>query len=110
MTFESSMQKGVRNFSEAVCSVVMNIPQGTTLSYAAVAKKAGFPGAARAVGSLMRRNYDKSVPCHRVIRSDGRLGEYNRGDEEAKAKRLVEEGVRAEKRVIKQGRYVWYVV
>jgi len=42
-----------------------------------VAKKAGKPGAARAVGNIMARNVDKSVPCHRVIRSDGKLGGYN---------------------------------
>lgn len=108
LAFESSMQKGVRNFSEAVCSVVMSIPEGTTLSYEAVAKKAGFPGAARAVGSLMKKNSDWKVPCHRVIRSDGRVGAYNRGGEEGKAARLKQEGVRIQVRVV-AGKCAWFM-
>ena len=97
------------SFREAVLWVVRAIPRGEVFSYAEVAKRARYPGSARAVGSLMRRNVDASVPCHRVIRSDGRLGEYNRGGEEAKAKQLVSEGVRVEERVMKQGKRVWYV-
>lgn len=52
----------------------------------------GFPGAARAVGTVMRKNFDPLVPCHRVICSDGRLGAYNRGGAERKAELLREEG------------------
>lgn len=57
-----------------------------------VAERAGYPGAARAVGTVMKRNYDPSVPCHRVVRSDGRIGAYNRGGEEAKRELLRAEG------------------
>ena len=42
---------------------------------------AGKPKAARAVGAIMRANHDPSVPCHRVVKSDGTLGGYNRGVE-----------------------------
>lgn len=54
------------------------------MSYKEVAARAGHPGAARAVGAIMRTNKDKSVPCHRVIKSDGTLGGYNglRGEKE----------------------------
>ncbi|NTW15587.1 MAG: MGMT family protein [Candidatus Moranbacteria bacterium] len=79
------------SFRDSVLDVVKAIPKGRTMSYSAVAEAAGFPGAARAVGSLMRKNFDPSVPCHRVIRSDGRPGEYNRGGEEAKRKLLERE-------------------
>ena len=68
-------------FRETVFRVVKNIPKGETLTYKEVARRAGSPGAARAVGSMMKSNYDPTVPCHRVIRSDGKLGEYNRGAE-----------------------------
>ena len=42
-------------------------------------------GAARAVGAILKTNYDPTVPCHRVIRSDGSLGGYNRGASEKQA-------------------------
>ncbi|NTW45922.1 MAG: MGMT family protein [Candidatus Moranbacteria bacterium] len=80
------------SFRDSVLDVVKAIPKGATMSYGQVAEAAGFPGAARAVGSLMRKNFDPSVPCHRVIRSDGRPGNYNRGGEEAKRKLLEREG------------------
>lgn len=71
-------------FREKVIAIVKKIPKGKTLSYKEVAGKAGHPGAARAVGAIMRVNKDKKVPCHRVIRSDGTLGGYNgiRGEKE----------------------------
>lgn len=81
------------NFKERVLTVVRKIPKGQTLSYGQVAYAAGYVGAARAVGTLMAHNHDKTVPCHRVIRSDGKIGEYNGGGPEAKLKRLQSEGV-----------------
>ncbi len=68
-------------FRDEVLRIVRAIPRGCTLSYKAVAARAGSPKAFRAVGALMKKNYDPSVPCHRVIRSDGTAGEYNRGAE-----------------------------
>lgn len=82
-----------RGFRESILDVVRGIPKGETMSYGEVARRAGFPGAARAVGSLMKRNVDPGIPCHRVIRTDGRPGEYNRGGEDAKRKLLHQEGV-----------------
>lgn len=80
-------------FADKVREVVRAIPKGQTMTYGEVAAYAGSPGAARAVGSIMKHNYDPSVPCHRVVRSDGRVGEYNRGGAEAKKKILIKEGV-----------------
>ncbi len=68
-------------FTQRVLQVVANIPRGETMSYKAVAAAAGSPNAYRAVGSVMKYNYDPSIPCHRVIKSSGELGEYNRGAE-----------------------------
>ena len=81
------------DFSEKVLAVVRAIPRGQVMSYGEVAKQAGHPGAARAVGSLMKQNHDDSVPCHRVVRADGRAGRYNRGDAN-KIKLLRSEGVK----------------
>lgn len=81
-----------KDFGDKVRDVVRKIPKGKTMTYATVAKLAGSPGAARAVGTIMAGNYDIRVPCHRVIRSDGKIGEYNRGGEKAKRALLIKEG------------------
>ncbi len=72
-------------FKQRVLEVVESIPVGSTLSYKEVAELAGSPRAFRAVGSLMRKNQDPGVPCHRVICSDGSLGGYNGGIEKKRA-------------------------
>lgn len=66
-------------FSESVLSVVAQIPKGSTMTYREVAEAAGRPRAYRAVGNILNRNYNSSIPCHRVVRSDGEPGGYNRG-------------------------------
>lgn len=49
------------------------------MTYKEVARKAGRPRAYRAVGNILHANCDPEIPCHRVIRSDGKIGGYNRG-------------------------------
>jgi methylated-DNA-[protein]-cysteine S-methyltransferase len=80
------------DFGKNVIRIVVQIPEGSVLTYAQVAARAGSPRAFRAVGAIMKSNYDPNIPCHRVIRSDGSPGEYNRGREE-KIRRLQSEGV-----------------
>lgn len=80
-------------FSQRVKAVVAKIPEGKVMTYGAVAKAVGSTGSARAVGTVMRGNYDPAVPCHRVVRADGVIGEYNRGGSKAKTERLRAEGV-----------------
>ena len=80
------------NFQEKVYSIVRKIPKGKVLTYKEVAKKAGNEKAARAVGNFMKSNFDPKIPCHRVIRSDGKIGDYNRGGRSAKMKILKREG------------------
>lgn len=77
-------------FSQKVLKIVAKIPKGSVLTYKEVAKKAGNPLAFRAVGNILNKNYDPAIPCHRVIRSDGVIGGYNRGAEKKK-KLLAEE-------------------
>ncbi len=80
-------------FQDKVREVVRAIPKGSVLSYQEVAKRAGKPKAARAVANIMANNFLPDIPCHRVIKSDGRPGGYNRGGESVKRRLLQEEGV-----------------
>jgi len=82
------------SFNQKVFSVVRKIPRGNVLTYAEVARRAGFPCATRAVGSVLKTNYDPAIPCHRVVRSDGALGNYNRGGSVRKREILLKEGVK----------------
>ena len=73
------------SFREKVFAIVKRIPKGETLSYKEVASLAGNIKAARAVGAILHTNYDPKISCHRVVRSDGLLGGYNRGQNAKKA-------------------------
>lgn len=79
------------SFTKRTLSVVAGIPKGKTLSYKQVASLAGSPRAYRAVGTIMANNYNMSIPCHRVICSNGSIGNYNRGIHE-KREKLQQEG------------------
>ncbi len=68
-----------KTFTDRVREIVKKIPKGKVLTYKEVAEMAGSPNAFRVVGSIMKANYDRKIPCHRVIRSDGKIGNYNRG-------------------------------
>jgi len=82
------------SFRDRVYRVVARIPRGTALTYGEVAKRAGSPRAARAVGSAMKHNTNpKHIPCHRVVCADGTVGDYAFGGPRAKAKKLRTEGV-----------------
>ena len=83
----------MKSFREKVYEVVRTIPKGEVLTYREVAKLAGSPRAYRAVGTVLSKNYDPTVPCHRVIRSDGTIGNYNRGGGDKKIAILKQEGV-----------------
>ena len=80
-------------FTEKVLQIVREIEKGKVMTYKEVAARAGAAGAARAVGTIMKNNYDVTVPCHRVVRSDGHIGDYNRGGQEKKIELLKSEGV-----------------
>ncbi len=83
----------VHGFRRAVISKLRQITYGTTASYAAVAKSAGNPAAVRAVGSACSHNpIPVVVPCHRVIRSDGSLGQYLGGADVKQALLTMESG------------------
>lgn len=81
----------MKTFKEKLFEVVRKIPKGKTLTYKEVARKAGSEKAFRAVGNILNTNYDPHIPCHRVVRSDGKTGGYNRG-EKLKKEILKKEG------------------
>ncbi len=68
-----------KNYSEKVLKIVAKIPKGKVLSYKKVAELASRPKAYRAVGNILNKNRNPKIPCHRVIRSDAKIGGYNRG-------------------------------
>ena len=69
----------MKSFMNNVLLVVKKIRAGQVLTYKEVATRAGNSKAARAVGAILRTNYNPAIPCHRVVRTDGALGGYNRG-------------------------------
>jgi methylated-DNA-[protein]-cysteine S-methyltransferase len=81
----------MKTFKQKVFEIVRKIPKGKTLTYKQVALKAGSANAYRAVGSIMKSNFDPKIPCHRVIGSDGKMHGYNRGGIKRKAQLLEEE-------------------
>ncbi|MDO9377214.1 MAG: methylated-DNA--[protein]-cysteine S-methyltransferase [Nocardioidaceae bacterium] len=79
-------------FRRRVLDHLADIAYGSTASYAAVASLAGSPAAVRAVGTACARNpLPVVLPCHRVVRADGSLGQYV-GGADAKQALLVLEG------------------
>ena len=86
---------GMKPFYLKVYEVVKKIPAGKVATYKTIAKLAGNPRAFRAVGTAMKNNPDlKTIPCHRVVGSDGKMHGYSAGDGVAtKIQMLKTEGV-----------------
>lgn len=78
-------------FQKKVYEAVRKIPKGKVLTYRKIAQKIGRPRAARAVGNALNKNYNLEIPCHRVVKSNGNIGGYNRGIK-AKIALLKKEG------------------
>lgn len=94
-------------FERAVLEKALEIPAGQVRSYGWIAREIGRPAAVRAVGTALARNpVPLLIPCHRVVRTDGRIGDYIFGTETKRAllrregvdpdtlERLAREGVR----------------
>jgi O-6-methylguanine DNA methyltransferase len=90
------MKKKLTYFQEKVYAELKKVPAGSVITYQGLAARVGMPKASRAVGRAMATNpYIVVVPCHRVVLSTGKLGNYS-GGEGVKTKRelLISEGVR----------------
>jgi O-6-methylguanine DNA methyltransferase len=89
--------RGLTTFERAVLLKTAEIPSGEVRTYSWVASQIGHPKAVRAVGSALARNpIPVFIPCHRVVRSDGIIGNYGLGGPEAKRSILEAEGVAEE--------------
>jgi len=83
----------LRPFHRRVLEKTAEIPRGEVRPYSWIAREIGSPGATRAVGTALGRNpIPFIIPCHRVVRADGSLGEYSGGGPEVKQRILAYEG------------------
>ena len=90
--------KNVTDFQRSVLEVAATIPLGQVRPYGWLADHIGNHGAVRAVGSTMAKNpVPLIIPCHRVVRSDGRIGNYSLGGAHNKTELLEHEGVDLER-------------
>jgi O-6-methylguanine DNA methyltransferase len=86
--------RSVTEFERAVLLKTREIPRGEVRTYGWIAAQIGHPAAVRAVGSALRKNpVPVLIPCHRVVRSDGHIGEYALGGSDNKRTILAAEGV-----------------
>lgn len=64
------------DFSKKVYDAVKKISRGRVATYKIIAQVIGCPRAVRAVGNALNKNNSLTVPCHRVVRADGSVGDY----------------------------------
>lgn len=84
---------GLGDFARAVLTETATIPPGQVRPYGAIAESIGHPRAARAVGTALANNpIPLLIPCHRVVRNDGTLGNYGLGSPGNKRRLLEAEG------------------
>ena len=89
--------RGLSEFERAVLMKALEIPSGEVRPYSWIAKEIGRPGAVRAAGSALAKNpVPLLIPCHRVVRSDGHIGNYSLGGPRNKRTLLEIEGAQPE--------------
>lgn len=77
--------------NQKIFSYLKTLPKGKTTTYKFLADK--FHTSPRGVGMILKYNKDKSIPCYKVIRSDGKLGGYNNLLGKSKRELLKKEGI-----------------
>jgi len=81
---------GTSKFSNKILTTCQKIKYGQTITYKELAQKAGYPDASRAVGNVLAKNpIPLIIPCHRIIRSDGKLGGFTAPGGTNLKKRLI---------------------
>ncbi len=82
------------NLDKKIYKKLSEVPKGKITTYGELAKAVGMKNGQRAVGRIMNKNpYPVIIPCHRVIKSDGKVGGYAYG-EEIKSNMLTKEGIK----------------
>ena len=85
--------RGLSEFERAVLLKALEIPPGEVRPYSWIAREIGHPEAVRATGSALAKNpVPLLIPCHRVVRSDGHIGNYSLGGPRNKRTLLESEG------------------
>jgi methylated-DNA-[protein]-cysteine S-methyltransferase len=83
--------ENLTDFSKKTLKVCSKIPPGQTITYSQLAKRVNSPGAARAVGSILAKNpLPLIIPCHRVIRADGKIGNFSAAGGSKTKKKMLE--------------------
>jgi methylated-DNA-[protein]-cysteine S-methyltransferase len=94
-------------FQSRVLELVSAIPRGKVATYKELARAVGRPRAYKAVANALARNpHPIEIPCHRVVRSDGKIGGYKFGGRR-KAELLIDEGIEVENGKIDLQRYAF---
>ena len=87
------------NLDKKIYKKLLEVPKGKITTYGELAKAVGLKNGQRVVGKIMNKNpYPVIIPCHRVVKSDGKVGGYAYG-EEIKSDMLIREGI-----IIKNGK------
>ena len=82
------------NLDKEIYKKLLEVPEGKITTYGELAKAVGFTNGQRAIGKIMNKNpYPVIIPCHRVVKSDGKVGGYAYG-KEIKIKILKKEGIK----------------
>lgn len=94
-------------FKEEVLDLVSKIPEGKVSTYKKIAQALGKPKSYRAVGNALNKNPKPvKIPCHRVVKSNGKIGDYAKGREK-KRKLLKKEGIKIENGKIDLEKYLF---
>ena len=86
----------MNDLDRRVYKKLLNVPKGKVTTYGELAKAVGLKNGQRAIGKIMNKNpFPVIIPCHRVVKSDGKVGGYFYG-QNVKTKMLSEEGIQIE--------------
>jgi methylated-DNA-[protein]-cysteine S-methyltransferase len=82
------------NLDKKIYKKLLEVPEGKITTYGELAKVVGLKNGQRAVGRIMNKNpYPVIIPCHRVVKSDGKVGGYGYG-QDVKINMLTKEGIK----------------
>jgi methylated-DNA-[protein]-cysteine S-methyltransferase len=93
-TSSSDLIRSSQSIEDKVYDILLKIPAGKVTTYGDIAKAIGQPNSSRLIGQILHNNPTPVVvPCHRVVRSNGKIGGYAYGSRK-KRKLLEEEGLK----------------